>query len=73
VILLEVMYAEEGQYPSAFSLADVEEWDPMGSRSIRRALSAIEDYHPTDRGVSFTAVTVGGQHRIRVTDGTIGE
>ncbi len=73
LILLETMYAEEGQYPSQLSLAELEEWDPAGSRSIRRALSSIADYHPTDHGVSFTAVSAGQQHRIRIIDGTIEE
>lgn len=72
-ILLEMMYAEEGRYPSQLSLADMEAWDPMGSRSIRRALSSIEDYRATDRGASFTAVSAAGQHRIRVVDGEIEE
>lgn len=71
VILLETRYVEEGQYPSRFSLADVKEWDPYGSRSVLRALSAIEGYRRTDRGYSFVAVSNRTQHRIRVVDGAI--
>ena len=71
MIYLQMMYAEEGRYPSQLSLADVEEWDPFGSRSILRALSAIESYEQTDRGCSFTAVSARGEHRIRVVDGVI--
>jgi len=73
LILLEMSYAEEGQYPSQLSLSDVDEWDPAGSRSVLGALSSIEDYQPTDRGVSFTAVSAGSGHRIRVVDGAIEE
>ncbi|NNG16352.1 MAG: hypothetical protein HKM89_07720 [Gemmatimonadales bacterium] len=73
VIYLQMMYADEGQYPSRLSLSDVEEWDPVGSRSILRALSSIENYQQTDRGFSFTAVSARGDHRIRVVDGTIEE
>lgn len=71
MILLETRYVEEGAYPSNLSLSDVESWDPIGSRSILRALSAIEDYHPTDRSYSFVAVGAGGQDRIRVVDGAL--
>ena len=73
VIYLETMNAEEGAYPSQLSLSDVEKWDPIGSRSILRTLSAIEDYQRTDRGYSFVAVSAGKQHRVRVVDGTIEE
>ena len=73
VIYLETMNAEEGAYPSRLSLSDVENWDPVGSRSILRALSAIEGYQRTDRGYSFVAVSAGKQHRVRVVDGTIEE
>jgi hypothetical protein len=73
VIYLETMNAEEGQYPSRLTLSDVEQWDPVGSRSILRALSAIENYQRTDRGFSFTAVSTEGRHRIRVVDGAIEE
>ena len=73
VILLETRYVEEGQYPSRLTLADVKELDPYGSRSVLRALSAIEGYQQTDRGYSFTAVSARKQHRIRVADGTIEE
>ncbi|HSM16333.1 MAG TPA: hypothetical protein VK845_04955 [Gemmatimonadales bacterium] len=73
VILLETRYMEEGQYPSRLTLADVKELDPYGSRSVLRALSAIEGYQQTDRGYSFTAVSRRKQHRIRVADGTIEE
>ena len=71
VILLETMYADEGQYPSQLSLSDVAEWDPVGSRSMLRSLSAIESYERTDRGYSFTAVSAENQHHIRVVDGVI--
>jgi len=71
VILLQMIAAEEGSFPPRLSLADVEKWDPMGSRSIRRSLSAIEDYQATDRSFSFTAVSAGNEHRIRVVDGEI--
>ena len=70
-IYLEMQYAEEGQYPSRLTLSDVEEWDPMGSRSILRHLSSIENYQPTDQGYEFTAVSAGKQHRIRIVDGRI--
>ena len=68
-----MMYAEEGSYPSQLSLSDVEKWDPVGSRSVLRALSAIEGYEQTDRGYSFTAVSAQSGHRIRVVDGDIVE
>ncbi len=74
VMYLEMKNAEEGRYPSRLSLSDVEEWDPVGSRSIIRTLSSIEDYQQTDRGgYSFTAVSAEKQHRIHVTDGVIGD
>lgn len=73
VILLQMMYAEEGRYPAQLSLADVEEWDPMGSRSVLRSLSAIEDYASSNDGYSFTAVGAENGHRIRVVDGVIAE
>jgi hypothetical protein len=73
LILLEMKYAEEGQFPARFSLSDVEDWDPAGSGSIVRALSSIEGYRPSDRGVSFTAVSSEGGHRIRIVDGAIEE
>jgi hypothetical protein len=73
VIYLQTMYVDEGAYPSRLSLSDVEKWDPLGSRSILRALSAIEGYEQTDRGYSFTAVSREHQHRIRVVDGVIDE
>jgi len=72
-IHLQMMQAEDGRYPSRLSLSDVEAWDPMGTRSILRALSAIERYEQTDRGSSFTAVSAGGEHRIRVVDGVVEE
>jgi hypothetical protein len=71
VIYLETRNADEGAYPSRLSLSDVEDWDPVGSRSILRALSAIEGYQRTDRGYSFVAVSASKQHRVRVVDGTI--
>jgi hypothetical protein len=64
---------EEGRYPSQLSLSDVGEWDPVGSRSILRALSAIESYEQTDDRYSFTAVSARNEHRIRVVDGLIEE
>ena len=70
-IYLQMMYAEEGRYPSQLSLSDVEKWDPVGSRSVLRALSAIEGYEQTDRGYSFMAVSAQGEHRIRIVDGEI--
>ena len=73
VIYLEMSYAAEGRYPARLSLADVEEWDPVGSRSILRSLSAIESYDQTDQGYSFTAVSAQGEHRIRIVDGDIEE
>jgi len=72
-IYLQMMYAEEGRYPSQLSLSDVEKWDPVGSRSVLRALSAIEGYEQTDRGYSFTAVSAQSGHRIRIVDGEIEE
>lgn len=71
MILLETKYVDEGQYPARLSLADVEDWDPYGSRSILRALSTIQGYQRTDRSYSFTAVSAGKQHRIRIVDGAI--
>ena len=71
MIFLETMYVDEGHYPSRLSLSDVEKWDPQGSRSILRALSAIEGYKQTDHGYSFVAVSVGNEDRIRVVDGVI--
>ena len=71
VIYLEMTYAEEGQYPSRLSLSDVAEWDPVGSRSMLRTLSAIEDYAHDEASYSFTAVSADEQHRVRVVDGVI--
>ena len=64
-------YAEKGQYPSRFSLSDVESWDPSGSPSVPRARSSVEGDQAGERGVSFTAVSAEGGHRIRVVDGSI--
>ncbi len=71
IIYLETKNADEGEYPSRLSLSDAKEWDPVGSRSILRTLSAIEDYRRSDRGFSFTAVSAENEHRIRVVDGVI--
>jgi hypothetical protein len=69
--LLQMMLAEEGRLPAQLSLSDVKEWDPAGSRSILRALSAIESYEQKDGRYSFTAVSASKEHRIRVVDGVI--
>jgi hypothetical protein len=71
VMLLQMMLAEEGRLPAQLSLSDVKEWDPAGSRSILRALSAIESYVQKDGRYSFTAVSASKEHRIRVVDGVI--
>ena len=71
MVYLEMMLAEEGRLPAQLSLSDVEEWDPVGSRSILRALSAIESYEQKDGRYSFTAVGAAQEHRIRVVDGVI--
>ena len=73
VIFLEMMLADEGEYPAQLSLSKVAEWDPIGSRSMLRHLSGIEEYRRTDIGYSFTAVSAQNQHRIRVVDGVIEE
>ncbi|MCP5055501.1 MAG: hypothetical protein GY937_02120 [bacterium] len=72
-MLLEMMLAEEGRLPARLSLSDVQEWDPVGSRSILRALSAIEGYEQKDGRYSFTALSAAKEHRIRVVDGVIEE
>ncbi len=70
LLYLEMTYAEFGEYPETLRLSDVEEWDPVGSRSILRTLTSIEGYRRTERGVSFTAVT-GQNQRVRVIDGVL--
>jgi len=69
VMFLELTYQEEGQYPRSLALSDIAEWDPIGSRSMLRRLSAIEDYTYTDSSYAFTTVSAAEQHRIRVVDG----
>jgi hypothetical protein len=66
-ILLEVQYAEEGRYPSSFSLSDMERW----GGSPLHGLSAIEDYRASQDGFSFVGVSAKGRHRIRVVNGQI--
>lgn len=69
---LSQTYAELGRYPSQLTRSDVEEWDPMGSRSELRELSSIESYLATEQGYEFTAVGAQGQS-IHVVDGVIEE
>lgn len=71
MILLEVQMAEDGEYPRTFSLADVEAYDPVGSRGVRRSLSAIEGYRPTSSGYDLVCVGADGRSRIRVVDGNL--
>ncbi len=72
-ILLETTYVEEGQYPSSLSLAQLEQMDPYGSRSIQKNLSAIESYRTTRDGFSFEAVSADGRLRLLVTNREIVE
>ncbi len=69
IILLEMIYMEEGAYPATLTLSEVESLDALGSRAILRSLSAIERYQSSGGSYSFVAVGAGGADRVRVVDG----
>ncbi len=72
MVLLATIYAEEGEYPSSFSMSDLEERDSQGGRFITGTLTSIEDYEATRDSYSLVAVSSTGE-RFRIVDGQLQE
>jgi tetratricopeptide (TPR) repeat protein len=70
IILLANLYINDGGYPAALSIGDLERLDPYASRFLVNSLSSIDEYSATTDHYSLVAVSKGGQ-RFRIVDGEL--
>jgi hypothetical protein len=70
MVFLASLYADNGQYPGSFTIADLEQLDPYNAKSLARSLAAIENYSATQDHYSLVAVGKDGS-RCRIEDGEL--
>lgn len=70
MVFLATLYADNGEYPGTFSIADLEQLDQYSAKSIARSLAAIESYSATQDHYSLVAVGKDGS-RCRIEDGEL--
>ncbi|HEX6789701.1 MAG TPA: hypothetical protein VF247_00195 [Candidatus Krumholzibacteria bacterium] len=70
IVLFASNYADNGYYPSSFSLADLEKFDAYTARSIARNINRVESYTATQDHYTLVALGRDGR-RYTIEDGEL--